>query len=477
MDELWQRILHDRGVITLPLGLFLAACVTLHVLLRKREVATSVGWIGLAWFAPFTGSAAYYVFGVNRVQRRARRLRAGAGGPQAPASDAEESGQDAHLQELRRGNEFISGRKLLAGNALTVLQNGDAGYPAMLNGIAGAARSIGLSSYILRNDVWGARFIDALADAHQRGVAVRVLVDGIGSGWLRSPAYHALRRRGVPAARFLHSPLPWRMPFLNLRSHKKILVVDGAVGFTGGLNIGDENVLAGRPKHPVQDTHVRFAGPVVGQLVEAFAQDWQFAAGETLEGDAWFPAVRAGDEACVVSRVIGSGPDEDVEKLEFAVLQAVACARDSIVVMTPYFLPDERLAAALSLAAMRGVEVDVVIPQKSNQILVDWATRANVGPVLSDRVRVWLSPPPFRHTKLMVVDGDWFLVGSCNWDIRSFRLNFELCVESYGAEEAAALQAFVLGCRGGRLTLAALRNRGVVVRLRDALARLCMPYL
>ena len=477
MTEVWLTFLHARQIVVFPLGLVLALCVTLHVLLRKREVATAVGWIGLAWFAPFTGAAVYYVFGVNRVQRRARRLRPGAGGPSAPESATTEPDGDTHLAALRSGNGRISGRALLGGNTIAVFQNGDEGYPAMLAAIAAAEHSVGLSSYLFQNDVWGGRFVDALDGARRRGVAVRVLIDGIGGGWIRSPAYHALRRRGVSAARFLHSPLPWRMPFLNLRSHKKILVLDGRIGFTGGLNIADDNVLACRTAHPVQDTHFRFEGPVVGQLVEAFAQDWLFASGETLGGTPWFPLLRASEDTCVASRVIGSGPDEDVEKIEFAVLQAVACARESIVVMTPYFLPDERLGAALSLAAMRGVRVDVVMPRQSNQKLVDWAARPNASPILSDGVRVWLSPPPFRHSKLMIVDSEWFLVGSCNWDIRSFRLNFELCVESYGPDMAAALARFVEDCRGSRLTEADLQARRLAMRLRDSLARLCMPYL
>ncbi len=477
MTDILPTLLHARHAIFFPLGLLLAMCVTLHVLLRKREVATAVGWIGLAWFAPFTGAAAYYVLGINRVQRRARQLRPGAGGPQAPASATTEPDGDTHLAALRAGNGRVSGRALLGGNTIAVLQNGDSGYPAMLAAIAAAQHSVGLSSYLFQDDAWGGRFVDALEAAQKRGLAVRVLIDGIGGGWVRSPAYHALRRRGVTAARFLHSPLPWRMPFLNLRSHKKILVIDGRVGFTGGLNIADDNVLACHTKHPVQDTHFRFEGPIVAQLVEAFAQDWLFAAGETLGGEAWFAELQAAEHACVASRVISSGPDEDVEKIEFAVLQAVACARESIVVMTPYFLPDERLGTALSLAAMRGVCVDVVMPRRSNQTLVDWAARANVGPMLSDGVRMWLSPPPFRHSKLMIVDGAWFLVGSCNWDMRSFRLNFELCVENYGADEAAALSRFVHGCRGAELTAADLGRRRLAVRLRDALARLCMPYL
>ncbi len=361
------------------------------------------------------------------------------------------------------------------GNTVQIYRDGDEAYPAMLSAIAAARRSVGLSSYIFRDDAWGGRFIDALIAAQGRGVAVRVLIDGIGGGWLLSPAYRRLRRQGVPAARFLHSPLPWRMPFLNLRSHKKILVLDGAVGFTGGMNISDANVMAARPEAPVQDTHFRIEGPVVGQLTEAFAQDWAFAAGEDLGGEAWFPDLA--HHGAAPSRVIDSGPDEDLEKIEFALLQAVACAREGIAVMTPYFLPDERLTTALALAAMRGVAVDLVIPERSDHAFVDWATRANIGPLLKEGVRVWRCPPPFRHSKITVVDGEWCLIGSCNWDIRSFRLNFELCVEVYDRGLAGALMALMHSARGTALTEAELDARTLPARLRDAAVRLMLPYL
>ena len=453
----------------------LAVPVTAHVLLRKREVPSAAGWIGLAWFAPVTGALAYAVLGVNRVQRRARRLRAGGRGQ---TTDQEsESPIDHRLDALERGIRRITGRPVLAGNAIEMFNNGDQAYPAMLGAIAGAERSIGLSSYIFHDDRWGGRFIDALVAAQARGVAVRVLIDGVGGGWLRSAAYHHLRRVGVPAARFLHSPLPWRMPFLNLRSHRKILVVDGRIGFTGGTNIGDENVLAEHPREPVQDNHFRLAGPVVAQLSEAFAADWCFASddSEDLSGDSWFPDIAAGDGA--PARVVASGPDEDIEKIEFSMLQAVAVARESIAIMTPYFLPDDRLVAALSMAAMRGVAVDVVVPQRSDQRLVDWAMAANSGPLLADGVRIWRCPPPFRHSKLMTVDDAWCLVGSCNWDIRSFRLNFELCVEAYDFVLARELSAFMERCRGVALTGDDLARRPMVEQLRDAAARLLLPYL
>jgi cardiolipin synthase A/B len=474
VNELWQDLLHARADVTVAIGSVLAICTTVHILLSKREVASSVGWIGLVWFAPILGAVAYLLFGVNRVRRRARLLRPSDSDSGAASTQYSPVTADG-LDSLERGIAHITGRSLLAGTEVAIFRNGDAAYPPMLAAIAAATSSVGLSSYIFRDDVWGGRFIDALADAARRGVAVRVLIDGIGGGWLTSSAFYRLRRQGVPAARFMHSLLPWRMPFLNLRNHKKVLVIDGRIGFTGGMNITDENVMATNPKMPVQDLHFQIKGPVVSQLVETFVDDWDFVVGEDLGGDAWLPAIPPCSGP--PSRVIDSGPDEQLEKVEFAVLQAVSCARTSIAVMTPYFLPDERLITALSLAAMRGVAVDLVIPHHSNHTLVDWGTRTNIGPLLTDGVRIWRSPPPFHHDKIMVVDGEWCLIGSCNWDIRSFRLNFELCMEVYDRDLAARLTTLMEGTRGPELTQAELDARALPIRIRDAAARLMLPYL
>jgi cardiolipin synthase len=474
VNDVWRDLLHARADVTLAIGLVLAILATLHILLTKREVASAVGWIGLVWFAPILGVISYLVLGVNRVRRRARNLRP----PDTDTDDASiwhppESVEG--LEALKRGIHRITGRPLLSGTQVAVYQNGDAAYPPMLAAIDAATSSVGLSSYLFRNDIWGGRFIEALTRATRRGVAVRVLIDGVGGGWLTSPAYHRLRGEGVSVARFMHSLLPWRMPFLNLRNHKKILVLDGTVAFTGGMNLADENVMATSPEQPVQDLHFRIEGPVVDQLSEAFADDWSFVTGEDLDGAAWLVPSNPGDGPS--ARVIDSGPDEDLEKIEFAVLQAVSCARTSIVVMTPYFLPDERLITALSLAAMRGVAVEVVIPRQSNHALVDWATRTNIGPLLSDGVRIWQSPPPFFHTKVMVVDGAWNMIGSCNWDIRSFRLNFELCMEVYDRDLASMLTKMMQQAEASELTQADLESRSLPIKIRDAAARLMLPYL
>jgi cardiolipin synthase A/B len=474
VNDIWRDLLVGRADATLAIGLVFAVVTTIHILLHKREVASAVGWIGLVWFAPIFGAITYLLFGVNRVRRRARQLRPMDDNPDSPSVPYAPGGADS-LGPLGRGISRITSRPLLTGTEVVIYRNGDAAYPPMLAAIAAAKFSVGLSSYIFRDDVWGGRFITALTDAKQRGIAVRVLIDGIGGGWLTSPAYRRLREADVVAARFMHSLLPWRMPFLNLRNHKKVLVLDGVVAFTGGMNIADENVMATRPKMAVRDLHFRIDGPVVAQLAAAFADDWAFVTGEDLAGGAWLPQIapRNGPSA----RVIDSGPDEDLEKVEFAVLEAVACAQESIEVMTPYFLPDERLITALSLAAMRGVRVNLVVPQKSNHLLVDWGTRANIGPLLIDGVRIWRSPPPFHHSKIMVVDQEWCLIGSCNWDIRSFRLNFELCMEVYDRNLAAALTSLMEGARDSELTQADLDGRSLAVRLRDAGARLMLPYL
>ncbi len=466
VDRVWAPV-------ATPLGLLLALGVTGHTLLTKRDVSACTGWIGLAWIAPVWGALFYVMFGVNRVVRRARQARAPRP-PRARGTRHLARAIPAPFEALDRAARRITGRPAEGGNAVTVLSNGDEAYPAMLAAIAGAQRSVALSTFIMHRDAVGLRFAEALAEAANRGVAVRVLLDGMGSGYF--PAIRrTLRGRGVPTALFMHSALPWRMPFLNLRSHKKLLVVDGAVAFTGGINIGAGNVLADHPRHAVADTHFRIEGPVAAQLADAFARDWSFTAREELDGPAWFPDLGARGDA--VARVVASGPDADVEKIELVLLEALGCARATIRLMTPYFLPHETLVTALVLAALRGVEVDLVVPERSNHRFVDLAMRAHIAPLLEHGVRVWVGPEPFNHSKLLAIDGQWSLIGSANWDMRSLRLNFELDVELYDRPLARELEARIDAQKRARLRLADLNARSLPTRLRDAGLRLLLPYI
>lgn len=468
---IWGTVRPDLVAIV---GIPLALVVTAHVLLRKRDVAAAIGWIGLAWLSPVLGACLYALFGVSRVSRRARLAREGI---ETSGDKPKEAGPElpSHLAPLEAAVREITGNPLAEGNDVAMLHSGEHAYPAMLEAIAAATETIGLSTYILRVDGIGRSFVAALAAAQARGVSVRVLVDGIGSGYFLPGAYGRLRRLGVPVGRFMHSSWPWRMPFLNLRSHKKLLVVDGRVSFVGGLNIADENVVATGRGVLVRDTHFRIDGPVSAQLSADFVRDWLFVTGEDLSGPAWSP--EPGQIGRTAARAVPSGPDEDVEKVEFAMLQAFACARRSIRLMTPYFLPDELFVTSLAMAAMRGVGVDIVIPARSNHRYVDWATRAHVGPLLDNDVRVWLNPPPFDHSKLLVIDEEWCFLGSANADMRSLRLNFELNVETYGEVLAHEVDDFIRSRQLTRLTAAALDGRRLPTRLRDAAARLALPYL
>jgi cardiolipin synthase len=343
----------------------------------------------------------------------------------------------------------------------------------MVAAIESAKSSIQLATYIFRTDQVGMRFIDALVAAHRRGVKIRVLIDGFGGGFLRSAAYHRLHRQGVPVARFLHSLLPWKMPFLDLRLHKKALVIDGITAFVGGLNIGAENVLALRPKSPVRDLHFQVEGTIVQQIEQEFDDDWSFTTGETPTEISSPPEGTPGAAA----RVIVSGPDQEVDQLVLVLLAAINSARRSIRIATPYFLPDEQLLTALQLAALRGVDVNILLPGKNNHLLVAWAAQAHIRPLLETGCLVWHSSPPFDHSKLMTIDGEWSLVGSANWDTRSLRLNFELTVEFYDRNLADRLAGIIDKHRNRPLTLEEIDKRPFIWKLRDAAARLAMPYI
>ena len=469
LERIWFELLTVLPVLA-------AFAVTIHALMRKREVTTAAGWIALAWLSPLVGSALYVLFGVNRVQRRALRLRrATRAGRRRELPELDHAPLDRMLRRVHRASFRITGHNAEPAEVIAIPLGGDAAYPKMIEAINRAERSIALASYIFRADSVGEQFIAALAAAKERGVETRVLIDGIGGGYFFAPAYRRLRRVGVEAARFLHSPLPWRMPFLNLRNHKKLLIIDGKECFTGGLNIGAENLASAPPKRGVRDTHFHVAGPLVAQITENFREDWWFTTGERLEGPLWFPEISPPPD--MLARAISSGPDHDIGKLELVMLSVLAQARGSIRIATPYFLPDEQLMNALALAALRGVAVDIVVPERSDQRIIDWAMREHVRPLIEAGCAIWAGAEPFDHSKLMTIDDSWSLIGSANWDVRSLRLNFELDLEVYDAGFAKEVARLIDKGKRKRFDRIALARGGLPVRLRDAAARLLLPYL
>jgi cardiolipin synthase len=468
------------------LAFVLSVWACCHVILFKRDTRAAMGWIGFICWVPLVGSVVYFIFGINRLRREAVLLRGGldryrAGAPQGeclPEELHQHLPPDAsHLNMLARIVGDVVKRPLLPGNTIEPLLNGDEAYPAMIEAIEQARETLSLQTYIFDRDEAGLAFAHALGAAVRRGVQVRVLIDATGARYSWPEIGHALREEGVTHARFLPSMALWRVRTLNLRTHRKILVADGRVGFTGGLNIRIGHCVRRAPRHPVQDIHFRVRGPVVTQLQEAFADDWLFTTKEALRGPAWFAnPERTGP---VLARGILDGPDEDYAKLRWTILGALNIARRSVRIMTPYFLPDTAIVSELNLAALRGVEVDIVLPSVNNLPLVQWASRAMWWQVLQHGCRVWLTPPPFDHSKLMIVDDCWVLVGSANWDARSLRLNFEFNVECYDAELARRIGGILEKKRTGarQVTLEEVDGRSFPCRLRDGVARLVAPYL
>ena len=457
-----------------------------HVVLTKRDVRSALGWVGIIWLTPFLGTILYCVFGINRIQRKARKFRRGKGLVDSSAGHRHVEqdvlhqvlGEDAlHLAPLANYVSKLTHLPLLDGNRLIPLTTGRTAFDEMLAAIDAAERSIGLQTYIFDNDPEGHRFVKSLKRAHDRGVNVRVLIDDVGTRYTWPSIKHTLRAHNIPFDTFLPTLIPGKLHYANLRSHRKILVVDGRLGFTGGMNIRQGHLCEAGDRHPIQDVHFRAEGPVVAHLRETFAADWEFSSGERLGGTVWFPPLASpGQSLC---RGIADGPDFDSDKIRLTILGAISCAQHTIEIVTPYFLPEQPLITALNVAAMRGVSVHILLPEKNNLKLVGWACMAQLWQVLQRGCRVWLSPPPFDHTKIMVVDGVWSLVGSANWDARSLRLNFEFNVECYDRDLANQLSALVHTKRSAsrEITLAEVDARPLWRRLRDGVSRLALPYL
>ena len=463
-----------------------AVLATVHLLLYRADERASLGWLGLIWITPLLGVILYIVFGISRVERQAKRLRRRFKVTQRqqralPQSLAPQGQTGApELEELARVGKHATGWPLFGGNRVTPLRHGEEAYPAMLQAIDQAKESVALLSFIFDNDPSGLQFADALARAHERGVAVRVLVDAAGARYTWPTILHELKKRGVPCARFLPTSLmhPLRLASVNLRNHRKLMIVDGTLGFTGGMNIRHACMVQAHDEATaVQDTHFRLQGPVVSQLQGVFLEDWLFSTKEELHGPLWVKPIEPAGQT--FARGVPDGPDEEVRRLRWVILGALSCAHTHVRILSPYFVPDEAIRQALVTTSQRGVQVEVLLPRRNNLPYMTWAAMSKMKELLENGVHVRFAPGPFDHTKLMLVDAQWGMLGSGNWDSRSFRLNFEFNVEFYDAQLAADLMHMTQDRfeAAEPMTLEAWHGRHILVKLRDALVGLGAPYL
>lgn len=459
--------------------LLMQVCVSIHILLHKDEVSSAIGWIGLVWLAPMIGSLAYIILGINRVRRKARRLHNRGTDiftlTGKTPQEIEKKIPPSLWQLLRLGYK-VHPQHLALDNHLTPLINGDQAYPRMCAAIAAAQQEVLIASYIFNNDTAGKMFTDALRQAVQNGAKVYLLVDGVGINYSSPNIARAVQDiPGAQLAVFLPNKYPVNLPFVNLRNHRKIMIIDGKTAFFGGMNIAQGNLVARQPKDPIQDITFEVKGPVIAQMARLFEEDWSFATKKPFH----CLAARAAHAPCsghTPARIIPDGPDSDYGKIERLCLGALACAQKTVRIVTPYFLPENEILSALETAALRGVHVEIILPQKSNIWGMDRAMRANFQRLIKQGVRLYRTQPPFDHSKLCMVDDIWLLAGSANWDVRSFKLNFESVIECFDPHLAHQVRLIIEQKKQKAAAVTPEKTTPLLRSILDNLFRLLTPY-
>jgi cardiolipin synthase len=483
----WAAILHDLlkwGTIAAEV---IAFALVPAVILRRKEPASTAAWILTLVFLPALGATLFVLFGRDRIRMPVQRKREGDARVRVQLAESTDRGEgllpadgastDERERALFRVAARLSHARPREGNLVEVLADGNRAYEALFAAIDSAKHHVHAQYYLVRDDDTGRAFRDRLVAAAERGVHVRLLLDGFGcfalpTGWARP-----LRKAGGQIARFLPMRYVLLQP-VNLRNHRKIVVTDGHVAFTGGLNVGDE--YRGGTMRGVgswRDLHLRIEGPAAAELQRIFMQDWAFAHGRAIEPGEYFPAEqRAGDG---IVAIVPSGPDATSEAIHHLFFGAIVGAKERVRVITPYFVPDQAMLVALSSAAMRGVAVEMIFPSRSNHRVTFHAGRSFYDALLAAGVVIYEYTPGMVHSKVMVVDRRVCLVGSANMDLRSFRLNFEVHALMHDPAAAERLEAEFESClsKCAKVDLSAWRARPYSLHVREGAARLVSPLL
>ena len=443
------------------------------IVLQKREPVATISWLVSLAALPYIGFFVYYLFGPQRIRRhRLRRARARVGMPgEMPA------GEDA--VELARLGQATTGLPPTTARSVRLLVDGAATYDALLEAVREARDHVHLEYYIYTPDHSGAELRDALVERARAGVTVRLLLDAVGCSKTPRSFFAELLDAGGELAWFhpMRFGRVWERPWLNLRTHRKIVVIDGLVGFAGGINITDEENDRLR-EDAYRDLHLRLEGDVVRALQLVFVEDWAYATGSREFIGEVARAMPAPALGTIAAQVLTSGPDSDWEAIHRLHVGAIHAARRRVWLVTPYFVPGEAAMMALTSAAFGGLDVRLLVPRHSDSKLVTYAARSYFDTLLAAGVKVYEYGPRMLHTKALLVDDDLALVGSANFDHRSFRLNFEVCLMFRDEQVAADLARLIEGEFASAPRVRAERQRPLLrTRLPEAFARLLSPLL
>ncbi len=473
----------------LSFGYILFVVLTIAVIIHdKRDPVKALSWIIVIALLPGVGFVFYIVFGRNH---RKEKLFSRKGLQDLERLDALSRQQlfEINSPALLHRPEIIDNRDIITlllnndkalltvRNRVKVLNDGAETFDEIREALRGARSSIHLEYYIIEDDELGREIADILVEKASEGVEVRLIYDDVGSWGLGRKFVGRLREAGVEVECFMPVAFPWLTSRVNYRNHRKILVVDGKIGFTGGINIA-QRYVTGTKMGAWRDTHLRIEGEAAGMLQIVFIADWYFVSGRTLNDyDRYLPETDVEQQTMI--QIAASGPDSDWASIMQAFFSAITHAKHHIYISSPYFLPNEAILTALKVAALSGIDVRIMIPSRSDSKIVYWASRSYIGELIDADVKVYLYRRGFNHSKLIMIDGQFSSVGTANMDIRSFEDNFEVSALLYDKGIAERLEAdFMRDLEQSRLvTREYWETRPLVHNVYEAFSRLFSPLL
>lgn len=476
MSLFWTEVTFAGYLLTLLL-------VPLILLDSRKQPVSKLAWVMSIVMLPFAGSLLFLVFGINRVRRRAalrqasRRQLHGMLPTCAQYQLFPGESTSPRVERLIKLADRVAGTRCCFGNSIEILSDTNRTLGLIEQAIHAARESIHLEYYIWQPDRTGKKVRDLLISKARQGVKIRFLFDGIGSLWLGRRFLQPMREAGIEVASALPGPTFRERWSVNLRNHRKIVIVDGQIGFTGGMNIGDE-YLGKNPRLGFwRDTHLRMAGPVVLQLQQVFAEDWYFATGQALTDHRLYPPPDQSGE--YVAGVLAGGPDEEADVFHALFFAAINEANERLTLATSYFVPTPALVAALETAARRGVRVRILVPGIADHQWMVVAARGFYQPLLEAGVEIYEYRRGPLHSKTITIDGEWSLVGTANFDTRSLYLNFEVGVAVVGPRAALALEEQFADDleHATRIEPATFARRGLHARVAEQLIQLFSPVL
>lgn len=462
--------------------------VIIMTVLENRSPLKTLAWILVLLLLPGLGIVFYVFFGQN-LRKEKIIARKGLKNHEQLLSLAQ-----AQINRLSEGNLLenteaykkknlvklllnSSSSLITIGNRVQVLQNGDQTFTAIIEALKEAKNFIHLEYYIFEEDAIGNQIKQILIDKAKAGVEVRLIVDDVGSWELKKDFFKLMARSGIEAESFLKVRFPWLTSKVNYRNHRKILIVDGEVGFMGGINIADRYISGSHEYGIWRDTHLKIEGDAVNSLQTTFLIDWYFVRQIELADPKYFPSKRPlGDK---IVQIASSGPDSDWPAIMMGIFQAIASAEDYIYIATPYFMPSESVLLAIKAAAMGGVDVRILLPEKSDAFITLLSTRSYIKELLESNVRIFFYQKGFLHSKTFVCDDVLTSIGSANMDFRSFEQNFEVTAFVYDSEiSLQAKQSFFDDLAESReILMDAWVQRPVWGKAKESFARLFSPLL